>query len=71
MSNKDVVVSVFVDGYEYFVHAKIIGGFWSGYIVYQNEYLMSLPSATHIEGVVDAARRALEARKPKSEFQVY
>ena len=71
MSSKDIVTPIVVFGENYYVHAQIKGAFWTGYVVYENEYLMSLPSCTHMIGLIDAAERLLEARKQKGEFQVH
>lgn len=63
MSKNHVVVPLYVDDDQYFVHAKIIGGFWNGYIVHDNKYFMSLPSASSVDNLIFLARQNVERRR--------
>ena len=64
--NKDVVVPVVLGEDVYYVHARIVGAFWNGYIVHQNEYFLPLPSATNVDTLVRMAEEAIRRRKEAS-----
>ena len=63
MSRKTVITDILVDGEMYHVHANIVGCFWNGYIVYNNEYFLSLPSSSNVDTLLRMAETAIRDRR--------